>query len=105
MAEWRSILARLSCFLRTADYIILDMLHRLVKTAVRTLLEFLVTSTHTGEELARKELSDSEEDDDFDSDDEDFIPKKKTGGEIVVLSQEWYHLGLHISYHGMISLI
>ena len=82
MAEWRSILARLSCFLRTADYIILDMLHRLVKTAVRTLLEFLVTSTTTGEDLARKDLSDSEDgfDSDEDDDDEDFIPKKKSGG-------------------------
>ena len=79
MAEWRSILARLSCFLRTADYIILDMLHRLVKTAVRTLLQFLITSTNTGWELARKDLGDSDEDDLY-SDDDDYMPRKKGGG-------------------------
>ncbi|XP_038073413.1 dynein heavy chain 6, axonemal-like isoform X3 [Patiria miniata] len=75
MAEWRSILARLSCFLRAADYLILEMLHRLVKTAVHTLKGFLGTSVTTGQELAKKEAEDNEEEYG-----DSYMPRKKTTG-------------------------
>ncbi|XP_022090728.1 dynein heavy chain 6, axonemal-like isoform X2 [Acanthaster planci] len=74
MAEWRSILARLSCFLRAADYLILEMLHRLVKTAVRALKGFLSTSVSTGQDLAKKDEDSDEEDG------EGFVLRKRTTG-------------------------
>ncbi|XP_077989551.1 dynein axonemal heavy chain 6-like [Glandiceps talaboti] len=64
IAEWRAILARLSAFLRTADYIILDLLHRLVKTAVRHLLQFFDGSIQRGKHQDDSSSSDSDSDDD-----------------------------------------
>ncbi|XP_071789676.1 dynein axonemal heavy chain 6-like isoform X2 [Asterias amurensis] len=77
MAEWRSILSRLCSFLRTADYLVLEMLHRLVKTAVRSLQGFLSTSVTTGNDLAKKQADD---DDDGMRDGDSYAPRKKTGG-------------------------
>ncbi|XP_033124826.1 dynein heavy chain 6, axonemal-like [Anneissia japonica] len=48
IAQWRNVLARLSKFLRAADYLILNLLRRLVKNAVKTLTEFFQTSLDTG---------------------------------------------------------
>ncbi|GFS25384.1 dynein heavy chain 1, axonemal [Elysia marginata] len=46
IAEWRKVLARLSCFLRTVDYILQDLLRHLVFSAAQRLLDHLVTSYH-----------------------------------------------------------
>ncbi|XP_071963333.1 dynein axonemal heavy chain 6-like [Antedon mediterranea] len=48
IAQWRNVLARLSKFLRAADYLILNLLRRLVKNAVKTLKDFFQTSLDTG---------------------------------------------------------
>ena len=57
--HWRDVLTRLTEFLRLLDYIILELLRRLVKSAVRDLLihlrqshlvEFELNSKDTGEE-------------------------------------------------------
>ena len=50
IAEWRKILARLSCFLRNVDYILQDLLRHLVFSAAQSLLDFLVTSYHAQED-------------------------------------------------------
>ncbi|XP_063958044.1 dynein axonemal heavy chain 6-like isoform X2 [Lytechinus pictus] len=75
IAQWRAILGRLAKFLHATDYVILDLLHRLVKTAVQLLREFLQMSISTGEELALKD-----EGSDSGSDAEGDRPKKKAGG-------------------------
>ncbi len=48
IAEWRKILHRLSFFLRSVDYLILEMLRRLVITATKHLLKFVEGSFHAG---------------------------------------------------------
>ncbi|XP_052105827.1 dynein axonemal heavy chain 6-like isoform X2 [Mytilus californianus] len=91
IAEWRKILARLAAFLRSIDYLILEMLRRLVVTAMRLLLEHLSTSyyvTDEDEEKYRKSVKrlnqyDSDEastyvpSEDGSSSDDDDIPVKK----------------------------
>ncbi|XP_070577565.1 LOW QUALITY PROTEIN: dynein axonemal heavy chain 6-like [Ptychodera flava] len=72
IAEWRAILSRLSAFLRTADYIILDLLHRLTKTAVRHLLEFFDGSIAHGKHMEYDASSS-----DSDSEDEEFRRPKR----------------------------
>ncbi|RUS88167.1 hypothetical protein EGW08_004064, partial [Elysia chlorotica] len=41
IAEWRKVLARLSCFLRTVDYMLQDLLRHLVYSAAQRLLDHL----------------------------------------------------------------
>ena len=50
VAEWRKILHRLSYFLKSVDYLLLEMLRRLVTTAAKQLLKFVETSFHAGYE-------------------------------------------------------
>ena len=50
IAEWRKILHRLSYFLRSVDFLLLEMLRRLVTTAAKQLLKFVETSFHAGYE-------------------------------------------------------
>lgn len=50
ISEWRKILSRLCSFLRSVDYLILEMLRRLVLTAVRQLLDHLVASYNVTDE-------------------------------------------------------
>ena len=54
IAEWRKILGRLASFLRSIDYLILEMLRRLVVTATRHLLEHLVSAYNVTEEEEEK---------------------------------------------------
>ncbi|XP_023930267.1 dynein heavy chain 6, axonemal [Lingula anatina] len=79
IAEWRKILARLSEFLKSVDYLLLELLRRLVKTAVKELLNFLIASFNVG-----VEEEDDEEDDDEDEDNSSTegspLPPRKTGG-------------------------
>lgn len=56
ISEWRKILSRLCSFLRSVDYLILEMLRRLVLTAVRQLLDHLVTSYNITDEDEEKVL-------------------------------------------------
>jgi len=48
IAEWRKILLRLTDFLRTIDYLLLELLRRLVLTATRSLTRFVTESFQTG---------------------------------------------------------
>ena len=48
IAEWRKILHRLSFFLRSVDYLILELLRRLVLTATRDLTRFVTQSFQNG---------------------------------------------------------
>ncbi|XP_069117336.1 dynein axonemal heavy chain 6-like isoform X3 [Argopecten irradians] len=57
IAEWRKILNRLSGFLRSIDYLILEMLRRLVVTAVRHLVDHLVSSYNVTDEDEEKASS------------------------------------------------
>jgi hypothetical protein len=43
--EWRFILSRICEFLRMLDYLIQELLHRVVKTSVRHLYEYVSKST------------------------------------------------------------
>lgn len=54
------------------------MLHRLVKTAVRDLHEYLQVSVDTAQELADKEEDHAESDD---SDADSLAPRRRTEGE------------------------
>lgn len=54
IADWRKILNRLASFLRSIDYLVLEMLRRLVITATRHLLEHLVASYNVTEEEEEK---------------------------------------------------
>lgn len=47
IAEWRKILARLSCFLRCVDYILQELLRFLVFSAAEKLLHVIKTSYHS----------------------------------------------------------
>ncbi|XP_059157269.1 dynein axonemal heavy chain 6-like [Physella acuta] len=47
IAEWRKILARLSCFLRCVDYILQELLRFLVFSAAEKLLNVIKTSYHS----------------------------------------------------------
>ncbi|XP_071080158.1 dynein axonemal heavy chain 6-like [Haliotis cracherodii] len=60
IAEWRKILARLSCFLRSVDYLLMDVLRHLVMTAVQQLLEHFVASYNIGDDDEQDSQSDSE---------------------------------------------
>ena len=51
IAEWRKILHRLSYFLRSVDYLLLELLRRLVVTATRHLLKFVKQSYNAGLEI------------------------------------------------------
>ena len=51
IAEWRKILHRLSYFLRSVDYLLLELLRRLVITATRHLLKFVKQSYNAGLEI------------------------------------------------------
>lgn len=44
IAEWRKILARLSCFLRCIDYLLQDLLRHLVFSAAQNLLDHMADS-------------------------------------------------------------
>ncbi|KAK3092231.1 hypothetical protein FSP39_000084 [Pinctada imbricata] len=59
--EWRKILQRLASFLKLIDYQMLEMLRRLVLTAVRHLADHLVTSYNVTDEDEEKH-TDSDED-------------------------------------------
>ena len=48
IAEWRRILHRLSFFLRSVDYLLLDLLHRLGLTALKMLLDHVRVSYDAG---------------------------------------------------------
>ena len=50
IAEWRKILARLACFLRSVDYTLQELMRHLVFSSVQQLLDHLVTSYHAPEE-------------------------------------------------------
>ena len=54
IADWRKILNRLASFLRSIDYLVLEMLRRLVITATRHLLDHLVASYNVTEEEEEK---------------------------------------------------
>ena len=43
--EWRFILNRICQFLRLVDYLIQELLHRVVKTSVKRLHEYVAKST------------------------------------------------------------
>ncbi|OWF46435.1 Dynein heavy chain 6, axonemal [Mizuhopecten yessoensis] len=65
IAEWRKILNRLAGFLRSVDYLMLEMLRRLVVTAVRHLVDHLVSSynvTDEDEEKGSRHGSDPDDD-------------------------------------------
>ena len=49
IAEWRKILARLACFLRSIDYTLQELMRHLVFSSVQQLLDHLVTSYHAPE--------------------------------------------------------
>ncbi|KAH9496161.1 Dynein heavy chain 6, axonemal [Bulinus truncatus] len=49
IAEWRKILARLSCFLRCTDYILQDLLRHLVFSAAQSLCNHMANSYHSHE--------------------------------------------------------
>ncbi|XP_064622088.1 dynein axonemal heavy chain 6-like isoform X2 [Lineus longissimus] len=55
IAEWRKVLARLADFLRAIDNLILELLQRLVNTAVKVLLQFFAASFRMGERLEIEE--------------------------------------------------
>lgn len=61
IAEWRKILARLTCFIQCVDYILQDLLRYLVFSAAEKLRNHLVTSYHAH----HSEESNDENDDDF----------------------------------------
>ncbi|XP_074663059.1 dynein axonemal heavy chain 6-like [Tubulanus polymorphus] len=72
LAEWRKILKRLSEFLKAVDLQVLELLRRLVYTAVRSFLGYVIASFQTGERLEAEEEENSEtfvdeDDSDFDS--------------------------------------
>ena len=50
IAEWRKILARLACFLRSIDYSLQELMRHLVFSSVQRLLDHLVNSYHAPEE-------------------------------------------------------
>ena len=50
IAEWRKILNRLASFLKSVDYLVLEMLRRLVVTATKHLLDHLVSAYNVTEE-------------------------------------------------------
>ena len=54
IAEWRKILYRLSSFLKSVDYLVLEMLRRLVVTATKHLLDHLVSAYNVTEEEEMK---------------------------------------------------
>ncbi len=63
--HWRDTLKRLTEFLRLLDYIILELLRRLVKSAVRDLLIHLRESYSVEFDLANREQNDEDEDAQF----------------------------------------
>ncbi|KAJ8308269.1 hypothetical protein KUTeg_013143 [Tegillarca granosa] len=77
IAEWRKILNRLAGFLRSVDYLLLEMLRRLVVTAVRHMLDHIISSYSVTEEDEEKVKH-------------SFILKFK-----VVLIQIWLHFHVH----------
>ena len=60
--HWRDVLTRLTEFLRLLDYIILELLRRLVKSSVRDLLIHLRQSHLVEFELNSKDSVDDEDD-------------------------------------------
>ncbi|KAK7488391.1 hypothetical protein BaRGS_00020365, partial [Batillaria attramentaria] len=50
IAEWRKILARLACFLKSVDYTLQELMRHLVFSSTQRLLDHLVTSYHAPEE-------------------------------------------------------
>ncbi|CAH1791320.1 unnamed protein product [Owenia fusiformis] len=63
IAEWRKILERLSFFLKSVDYMMLELLRRLVVTASQNLLNHIMASFEAGNNLAEEdeeEFSDSD---------------------------------------------
>eukprot|EP00058_Branchiostoma_floridae_P021106 XP_002606596.1 hypothetical protein BRAFLDRAFT_72653 [Branchiostoma floridae] len=66
IAEWRQILLRLSCFIKLADHLLVELLRRLVTTATRHLLGHVSTSATVPVEYESEsdsEGSESEDDD------------------------------------------
>lgn len=58
IAEWRKILARLACFLRSVDYALQELMRHLVFSSVKQLLDHLVKSYHAPEK--REETDENE---------------------------------------------
>ncbi|KAL8598272.1 hypothetical protein ACOMHN_035222 [Nucella lapillus] len=50
IAEWRKILARLACFLRSVDYSLQELMRHLVFSSVQKLLDHLINSYHANED-------------------------------------------------------
>ena len=71
ISEWRKVLTRLSYFLRSVDYLILELLRRIVITSTRDLLNFLIASFHIGNQL-----------DDGDDDDVSTFPIPPCGNDL-----------------------
>lgn len=55
IADWRKILSRLASFLRSIDHLILEMLRRLVVTAVRQLLDHIIQSYNISDDDEEKD--------------------------------------------------
>ena len=54
ISEWRRILHRISYFLRSVDFLLLELLRRLVTTAAQHLLKFVLDSYNTGLEIEKE---------------------------------------------------
>ena len=51
MSQWRGVLHRLACFIRMVDFLIMELLRRLVLAALRTLLAQVKASSTQGNQL------------------------------------------------------
>lgn len=61
IAEWRKILARLACFLRSVDYALQELMRHLVFSSVQKLLDHLLTSYHaTVQDADDKDIKDGQ---------------------------------------------
>ena len=48
MSQWRGVLRRLMCFIRLIDFLVMELLRRLVLAALRTLLAQVKASSTQG---------------------------------------------------------
>ena len=55
--EWRFILRRICEFLRSVDYLIQELVHRVVKTSVRLLHEYVEKSSEILKDSRQKKIS------------------------------------------------
>ena len=56
VVQWRQVLKRLSYFVQLADFLILEILHRLVKTALHNLLHCIVESFEAGTDQSASQV-------------------------------------------------